>query len=260
MNEQGQVARVTGAGGVGSGRAYARRLARDGASVVVCDVDDHGGQETVRLIEGAGGIAQFCQADIGRRDEVQSLVDFAVANFGGVDILVNNASPAYHASEPLDWWFEPVEIDLLGAMAAMRCCIPIMRRRGGGAIVNIASTSALGHGHKHSKSPAYDVAKAGLTRLTTTLGWLRESDNIRVNCLVPDWIAVPEVLEYWNALTPAQRPEQGVPEVLTSLDEVADALMELITDEQLAGRVMVWWSGRQRGLIPEGDAGYTRLE
>jgi hypothetical protein len=77
---------------------------------------------------------------------------------------------------------------------------------------------------------------------------------------VPDWIAVPEVLEYWNALTPVQRAEQGVPDVLTSLDEVADALMGLITDEQLAGRVMVWWSGQRRGLIPEGDPGYARLE
>jgi NAD(P)-dependent dehydrogenase (short-subunit alcohol dehydrogenase family) len=260
MNVSGTVAIVTGAGGVGSGRAYARRVAREGAVVVVSDVDESGGRETVRLIESEGGRAQFCRADIGRRDEVSELIDFAVRDFGGVDILVNNASPAYHANEPLDWWFEPVEIDLLGAMAAMRFAIPVMRERGGGAIVNIGSTSALGHGRKHSKSPAYDVAKAGLARLTTTLAWLRESENIRVNCLVPDWIAVPELLDYWNSLTPDARRAQGVPEVLTTLDEVADAMLELVTNEALAGRIMIWWSGQPRQLIAADDIGYANVE
>ncbi len=191
---------------------------------------------------------------------MRDLIDFAVRELGGVDILVNNASPAYHPSEPLDWWFEPVEIDLIGAMAAMKFAIPIMRERGGGAIINIGSTSAMGHGRKHSKSPAYDVAKAGLARLTTTLAWLRETDNIRVNCLVPDWLAVPEVLEYWNALTPAERRAQDVPEVLTTLDEVADAMLELVTNEALAGRIMIWWSGQPRQLIAADDRGYAVVQ
>lgn len=260
MNIAGKVAIVTGAGGVGSGRAYACRLAREGAAVVVNDVSDEGARETVHLIEAAGGRAAPFIANVGAEDEVRAMIDFTVVTFGGLDILVNNASPAYHIGEPLDWWYEPVTIDLLGAMSTIRHAIPHMRRRGGGAIVNISSTSAVGHGYKHSSSPAYDVAKAGQIRLTTTLGWLAEKENIRVNCLAPDWIAVPEVLEYWHGLTPADRRAQGVPEVLTTLDEVADAVVELITDDRLAGRVMVWWSGQERGLIPEGDAGYERLE
>jgi NAD(P)-dependent dehydrogenase (short-subunit alcohol dehydrogenase family) len=260
MNIRGKVAIVTGSGGLGSGRAEARCLAREGAAVVVSDVNEEGGHETVRLIEAEGGRAAFCRADMGIDAEVRALVDFTVETFGGLDILINNASAPYRQGQPLDGWFEPIQVDLLGTMSAIRYAIPIMRGRGGGAIVNIGSTSALGHGRKHSGSPAYDVGKAAITRLTTTLGWLREKDNIRVNCFVPDWVAVPEVLEYWNSLTGEQRRQQDVPEVLTTLDEVCDAVMELITNEQLAGRIMVWWNGQPRRLIAAGDIGYAALE
>ncbi len=259
MDVDGKVALVTGSGGLGSGRAEAIRLAREGATVVVSDVNDEGGRETVRMIESLGGRAVFRRADMALDAEVRALLDFAAETCGGLDILVNNASAPYRPDQPLDWWFEPVQVDLLGPMAAIRHAIPIMRDRGG-AIVNIGSTSALGHGRKHSGSPAYDVAKAAVMRLTTTLGRLRESHNIRVNCFVPDWVAVPEVLTYWNSLTPAERRQQDVPEVLTTLDEVCDAVLELITNEQLAGRVMVWWSGQPRRLIAAGDVGYASLE
>src|SRR5438093_4690615 len=129
-----------------------------------------------------------------------------------------------------------------------------MRRRGGGAIVNIGSTSALAHGRQHAGGSAgYDVAKAGGIRLTTRLAWLKEKEGIRVNCLVPDWIASPEVKAYFDALTPPQRQEGRVPAVLTTLDKIAEAVVQLVTDETLAGRIIVWWSGQARGLIPFGD-------
>ncbi len=260
MNIHGKVAIVTGSGGLGSGRAEARRLAHEGAAVVVSDVNEQGGRETVRLIAADGGRAAFFRADMSIDAEVRALIDFAVTTFGGLDILINNASAPYHIGKPLEWWFEPIQVDLLGTMSTIRYAIPIMRGRGGGAIVNIGSTSALGHGRKHSGSPAYDVGKAAVTRLTTTLGWLREKDNIRVNCFVPDWVAVPEVLEYWNSLTPDERRELDVPEVLTTLDEVCDAVPELITNDELAGRIMVWWNGQPRRLIAAGDVGYAVLE
>jgi|SRR5450432_686202 NAD(P)-dependent dehydrogenase (short-subunit alcohol dehydrogenase family) len=85
-------------------------------------------------------------------------------------------------------------------MYAILYAIPAMRKRGGGAIVNIGSTSALGHGLKHSKSPAYDVAKMGMIRLTTTLRPLSDSDGIRVNWLVPAWVATPELTAYVDSL------------------------------------------------------------
>lgn len=258
MELSGKVAIVTGAGGGGSGRAIAKRLARDGAFVVLSDIDERGGRETLRIIEAAHGRAAFFPADVAIETEVRALISFADVTYGGVDIMVNNAGPYW--PELLDQWFETVQANLLGTMYATLHAIKPMRRRGGGAIVNIGSTSALGYGRKHSNAPAYDVAKAAVIRLTTTLGWLREREGIRVNCLVPDWVATQEVRSYVDALTPQQRKEGNVPDVLLTTDQIADAVVQLATDESLAGRVMVWWCGQPRRLIPVGDPGYAALE
>jgi NAD(P)-dependent dehydrogenase (short-subunit alcohol dehydrogenase family) len=138
--------------------------------------------------------------------------------------------------------------------------IEALKRRGGGAIVNIGSTSALGHGLKHSPWPAYDVAKAGVMRLTTTLGWLGEKENIRVNCLVPAWIASEHVASYVASVAPAERQARGVPKTLITLDQVAEAVVWLITDESLAGRLLVYWNDEPPRLIARADAGYSDLE
>jgi NAD(P)-dependent dehydrogenase (short-subunit alcohol dehydrogenase family) len=226
---------------------------------VVSDIDESGGRQTLNLIEAARGTAAFFRADVAVESEVKALIAFAEERFGGVDIIVNNASgPGYHPEVPLEYWFETVKIDLLGAMYGTRHGIEAMRRRGGGAIINIGSTSALPHGN--SRAPGYDVAKMGVIRLTTTLGWLAEQERIRVNCLVPDWVASPEVKAYFDSLTAEQRKRGGVPDVLTTLDEISDAVVELVTDDKLAGRVMVLWSGKPARLIPEGDPGYAGLE
>jgi NAD(P)-dependent dehydrogenase (short-subunit alcohol dehydrogenase family) len=259
MEMTGKVAIITGSGGEGSGRAEARRFARDGAAVVVCDVNELGGRETVRLIETAGGRAAFIRADMGVEADIRALFTFSEKTYGGVDILVNNASAPYALQGPLIGWFDAVRVDLLGPMHATLLAVEAMRKRGGGAIVNIGSTSAVGHGYKHSQSPGYDVAKAAVMRLTTTLAWLA-GEKIRVNCLVPDWVSTPEVQGYVDSLTPQQRREQRVPDVLTTLDEIADAVTELVTSERLAGRVMVWWNGQPRKLIPLEDRGYAALE
>jgi NAD(P)-dependent dehydrogenase (short-subunit alcohol dehydrogenase family) len=250
---------VTGSGGVGSGRAMARRFAREGCDVVVSDINERGGRETVSMIEAEGGNASFCRADVSVESEVRGLIAFAETTYGGLDILINNASAPYEPQGPLTGWFDAIHADLLGAMYGTLHAIEAMRRRGGGSIVNIGSTSALGHGRKHSNSPGYDTAKAGVTRLTTTLGWLHERENIRVNCLVPDWVATPEVKTYYESLTPQQRKEQGVPQTLTTLDEIAGAVIQLVTDETLAGRVLIWWNDRPPQFIAMGDPGFASV-
>ena len=191
--------------------------------------------------------------------EIRALFDFAESRFGGVDVLVNNASSPDGLGQ-LTGWVESIQTELLGPMRATLLAIEAMRRRGGGAIVNIGSTSALGHGRKHSRWPSYDAGKMAVMRLTTTLGPLRDQENIRVNCLVPSWVASPGPKEYWASLTPAQRKERGVPETLNQLDEIADTILRLATDESLFGRIMVWWNGEPPRLIPVGDPGYQRLE
>jgi NAD(P)-dependent dehydrogenase (short-subunit alcohol dehydrogenase family) len=259
MEVRNKVAIVTGAGGGGSGRAEARRLAREGARVVVSDIDEAGGHETARLISADGGTATFVRADVAIETDVRSLIAAAERTYGGLDILVNNAGP-YYQKEPLEYWKETVEGNLLGTMYGIIHAVEAMRRRHGGAIITIGSTSAVGHGWKHSLSPAYDAAKAGVMRLTTTLAWLKDKDNIRVNCLVPDWVATEEIARWVEPLTPQQRKAERVPDVLTTLDEIGDAMMQLIRDDTLAGRILVWWSGEPRRLIPVGDRGHGLLD
>jgi NAD(P)-dependent dehydrogenase (short-subunit alcohol dehydrogenase family) len=256
-----RVAVVTGAGGTGCGRAIARRLAADGAAIVVSDINESGGRETVALIEQAGGRAVFCRADVGDERQAYELMAFGERTFGAVTILVNNASALIHPGDPLDNWSDTIRVDLLGAMFCTRAAIDAMKRAGGGVIVNIASISGLWHGRKTpGGAPAYDVAKAGLIHLTTRLAGLAESDGIRVNCLAPGWIATDGPRQYWESLTPDQRRERGVPSRLLTTDEIADAVVRLATDETLAGRVMLWWSDEAPRMIRWGDRGYAGYE
>jgi NAD(P)-dependent dehydrogenase (short-subunit alcohol dehydrogenase family) len=261
MELRGKVAVVTGAGGGGSGRAIAQDFARHGALVVVSDIHEAGARETVRRIEAEGGRATMCLADVRSEDDLRALIRFTERTFGGLEVIVNNASAPFRPGEPLEHWADALQTDLFGAVYGTRLAIDAMRRRGGGAIINISSTSALGHGRqKPGGSPAYDVAKAGVLRLTTMLSWLKERDGIRVNCLVPDWVATDELRAYVDSLTPEQRHEQGVPHTLTTVREIADAVTRLATDESLAGRVLVWWSDDRPRFIQWGDPGYAVLE
>ena len=249
---------VTGAGGNGSGRAIARRFAREGAAVVICDINEGGARETIRQIEADGGRGAFFAADVRVEDQVRKLLDFAEKSFGALAAVVNNASGPFHPDAPLAYWSETMQTDLLGTMYGIRWGIEALRRGGGGSIVSISSISALWHGRKRS-APAYDAAKAGVLRLTTGLAWLGEEENIRVNCLAPGWIASEQVRAYWEPLTPEERKQRGAPSRLLELRQVADAVMRLATDESLYGRVLVWWSEDEPCLIPWADPGYAAL-
>jgi NAD(P)-dependent dehydrogenase (short-subunit alcohol dehydrogenase family) len=186
-------------------------------------------------------------------------MSFAETTFGGLDVLVNNAS-APVGGEGLEDWTAALETDLLGAIYASRWAIDSMRRGRGGSVVNIASISALWHGRTISGGlPGYDVAKAGMIRMTTRLAPLAKTDRIRVNCLAPGWIATDGPRQYWESLTPSERAERGVPSRLLTTDQVAEAVLRLADDASLAGRVVVWWSDDAPQLIEWGDRGYRDL-
>ena len=249
---------MTGSGGGGCGRAIALRFAREGANVVVSDIDEDGARETLALIETAGGNASLCPADVRDVRALKAIVDNAVTTFGDLSVLVNNASATHlHGESPLDFWTEIVETVFMGAMNATRFAIDAMRSGGGGAIVNIGSISALPYGRER-RWPIYDAAKAAVMHLTAGLAFTHE-EGVRVNCLAPGWIAAPDVREYWESLTPEQRKANGVPSRLLQLDEVADAVVRLATDETLYGRVLVWDSEDSPRLIEWADRGYNRL-
>jgi NAD(P)-dependent dehydrogenase (short-subunit alcohol dehydrogenase family) len=224
----GAVAIVTGAA-VGTGRAIALRLAAEGARVVVADVDVRGGEETVARI--GGGRASFVRADMLAAADVEGLV----ASTEGLRILVNNAGgwlgpPHFPEATPAQWG-ATLDLNLRSAMLATQLALERMRRAGGGAVVNVASTAGLGA--EPYGSPEYGAAKAGLIRFTTAL---REVDGVRVTCVVPDWVRTPRAEAELAAMTAEERA--AAPEPI-ALDVLADAVVALIRDDESAGRVVV---------------------
>ena len=144
---QGRVALVTGAG-AGIGRTIAVRLAREGAAVVVADVDETGGAETVRRIKAERGRAGFVLTDVFVEADVRAMVTFAEQRFGGLDILVNNAGiapePYFPEAEPAHWG-RALDVNLRGVMLGIQFSIQAMRERGGGAVVSISSMAGVGY-------------------------------------------------------------------------------------------------------------------
>lgn len=247
MEVAGKVAIVTGAGAEGTGRAVALALAERKASVVVTDLDAEGGTETVERVEGRGGRAAFVWADVRVADDIRAMVTFAEERFGGLDILINNAGntwPPHFPDCPPEHWEAALALNLRGPMIAIQVGLEAMRRRGGGAIVNVSSVAGLGYGVHDS--PEYAAAKAGLIRLTATLAPLAERDSVRVNCVVPHWIETDQVRREIAEMTPEERSQ--VP-VLLQPAEVAASVVEMVEDDALAGRVFVMWCGEEPYLL-----------
>ncbi|MFI5707332.1 SDR family NAD(P)-dependent oxidoreductase [Kribbella sp. NPDC051620] len=226
MQIAGQIAVVTGAA-VGIGRAVAQRLAAEGASVVVADIDAGGGREACSLI-GAG--ARFVQVDM--RDD-EAVVELMACR---PLILVNNAGggavlrPCFPEAS-VERWTASLDLNLRAPMLATQLALGPMRDAGGGAVVNMSSTAGLGF--EPHVSPEYSAAKAALIRFTATLAPLRESHGVRVNCVVPDWVATERGISEYEELPEAERGPAQVP-----LATLTDAVVKLVTDESLAGRAV----------------------
>jgi NAD(P)-dependent dehydrogenase (short-subunit alcohol dehydrogenase family) len=243
MDVEGKVAIVTGAA-VGSGRAIALRLGAEGADVVVADVDAAGGEATAAAIADAGGRARFVRADLREGHDVEALV-------GGAEpqILVNNAGggghvpPHFPDASPAQWG-GTLDLNLRGAMLATQLSLEPMRRCGGGAVVNVASTAGLGLAPY--QSPEYGAAKAGLIRFTACLADLRERIGVRVNCVVPDWIATERAQAELARMSAEERAATPPP---LPLDDISGAVLSLVQDEGLSGRVMVLWRGEPPRLL-----------
>jgi NAD(P)-dependent dehydrogenase (short-subunit alcohol dehydrogenase family) len=251
MELRDRVAIVTGGGGPGTGRAICLRLARAGASVVVVDIDDEAGLETVHRIEGRGA---FVHADVTIEEDVRRMVSFAEESLGRLDILVNNAGktpPPHFPEAPIEHWSHYLDLNLRGPMLAIDSALEAMKRAGGGAVVNIASVAGFGFA-PHS-SPEYAAAKAGLIRLTATLAPLADRANVRVNCIIPNWIGTDEVKAEIARMSPEERAE--VPSELTPPEDIAEQVARFVEDETMAGRILLWWSGQEPKLLPVSDRG-----
>ncbi|PKP82763.1 MAG: short-chain dehydrogenase [Alphaproteobacteria bacterium HGW-Alphaproteobacteria-18] len=183
----GKVAIVTGAGGRGNsiGRAYALGLAAAGAAVVVADINKDGAVSVANEIIQAGGHAAGVQTDITDRASVEAMVAAAEKQFGGVDILVNNAAlmveivatPAIQHTT--DQWNRAFAVNVTGALHCAQAVAPLMARRGGGKIINQVSGGA------YPPSTVYGITKIALVGLTTTLARELGSQKINVNAIAP---------------------------------------------------------------------------
>jgi NAD(P)-dependent dehydrogenase (short-subunit alcohol dehydrogenase family) len=244
---EGKKALITGAGS-GIGEITAKRMAAEGASVLVVDVNEEGGRRVVDEIVAAGGTAAFRKTDVSNVDEVDAMVAFAVETWGGLDLAVNNAGLAerpglFHELDPAEY-HRVLGVDLHGTFYSMRAELAHFVKNGGGAIVNTASGAGL------KATPyltAYSTAKHGVVGLTRTGAMDYVKDNIRVNAVAPGTILTPAMkaageaqAAEWAALVPMGR--MGDPA------EIAAGIVWLLSDQ----------ASFVTGTVLEIDGGYMQ--
>ncbi|MFZ5916486.1 MAG: SDR family NAD(P)-dependent oxidoreductase [Chloroflexota bacterium] len=232
----GKVAVVTG-GASGIGRASALLLASEGASVIVADIDEAGGRDTVQTIQERGGEATFVRTDVTVAADVERMIAAAVETYGRLDVLFNNAGIAHRA--PVDEcteedWDRVMAINLKGVFLGSRYAVPVMKRQGGGSIINTASGAGL---VGTVRSPAYCASKGGVVLLTKQMALDFAQDNIRVNAICPGAVDTPLMdlilREISDDLGEARRIYEGrLPRGrMLAPEEVAHAVLYLASDE-----------------------------
>jgi 3-oxoacyl-[acyl-carrier protein] reductase len=226
----GKVALVTG-GGNGMGRAYCVALAREGASVVVTDVDVESAASVVDEIKRAGGVATSARCDVSDQAEVETAVATATKAYGGVDILVNNA--ALHLTK----WTGPFasftpdqlrtlfDVNIMGLIAMTMACGESMTERGGGVVVNIGSTSGY-----LSTSP-YGVTKLAVRGLTVAFAKELGSSNIRVNGIAPGIIYTDSALAQLGEDGLAEHRRGQVNDTRGEVADVVETMLFLVSDK-----------------------------
>jgi 2-deoxy-D-gluconate 3-dehydrogenase len=184
---KGRVAVVTGGNG-GIGLGMGRGLAEAGAGVVVAARNREKSARAVAELRGLGAEAEAIEVDVADEGSVEALVEATLVRFGRLDILVNNAGMNIRRpveSLKLAEWRQVIDVNLTSAFLASRACYPVMKKQGGGKVINIGSMMSI---FGASFAPAYAASKGGMVQLTKAMaaGWA--ADNIQVNAVLPGWI------------------------------------------------------------------------
>ena len=233
MEIEGKVAVVSG-GASRIGRAAVLALAERGAKVVVADVDEDGGRQTVKMAGTKGGSATFRRCDVTKTEDLGSALDWAVEHFGQFDIAFNNAGISgedLFADEP-GHWARIIDIDLTAVIDATRLAVRKMRLAGNaGVIVNTASLIGL---WPMASAPVYAAAKAGVVNFSRSLAYLAEESNIRVNAICPEIVDTPMALGLGEESLEELRTAGGI----LRPEDIAAGVVELIEDDSRFGAVM----------------------
>lgn len=193
MRLKDRIAIVTG-GGAGIGEAIAKRYAREGAQVIVAEIASARGESTVEAIRKAGGEAVFVETDVGSEAQVKTLVEVALAQFGRIDILVNNAAILISRGEGRaheltnEVWDRTMNVNLRGYWLCSKYAIPPMLKQGGGSIIFIASRTGI---RGFTRIAAYSASKGGVFALMRSMAVDYAPDRIRVNAIVPGTMDTP---------------------------------------------------------------------
>ncbi|MCC7264584.1 MAG: SDR family oxidoreductase [Candidatus Latescibacteria bacterium] len=236
MRLKNKVAIITG-GGSGIGRATCQRFAEEGARVVVADVNQKGGKETVALLTKAGAKAVFVKADVSQEDQVKRLIKGAVKAFGKLDILVNNAAAFVFGrveDATVEDWHRVLGTNVIGTALCVKHAVPEMKKAGGGAIVTIGSISSF---IAQPDYVPYNTSKSALINMTRCLAMDLAPFNIRANVVCPGVIRTPtlvRLIEEWKMTPEDIQREWGNYHLLKRLGEpreIANAVLFLASDE-----------------------------
>jgi len=234
MRLENKVALITGAGS-GIGRESALLFAREGARVVVVDVNDKAGEAVAAEIREAGGQAVYAHADISKSSEAEGMIRAAETSFGRLDVLFNNAGISHPKDDDAiateeDVWDLTMNINLKGVFLGCKHGIPALRRAGGGSIINTASFVAL----LGAATPqlAYTASKGGVLAMTRELAVIHARENIRVNALCPGPLHTELLMKYLDTEEKRQRRLVHIPMGrFGEAHEIAKAALFLASDD-----------------------------